>query len=129
MMSLEKKLYVTGIILIPVAILGWNLYLFFEEIDFIGPCIIYEKLGILCPGCGGIRAIKMLLQGRIISSIRFHPIVLYSVVVYSGFMISHTFAIFTDGKRKGLRFRSLYLYVALFIIIVNCILKNCMYCI
>lgn len=34
------------------------------------PCIIYEGLGYLCPGCGGLRAVHDLLHGAPLSALR-----------------------------------------------------------
>lgn len=45
------------------------------------PCIFHALTGLYCPGCGGTRAVKYLLQGQIGMSIRYHPIVVYAAVV------------------------------------------------
>lgn len=49
--------------------------------DLWGECVLLEKYQIYCPGCGGTRAIKALLQGEFIKSFWYHPIVLYAVLI------------------------------------------------
>ena len=41
------------------------------------PCFIYSLTGWYCPGCGGTRAVKALLCGRLFDSICYHPAVPY----------------------------------------------------
>lgn len=45
------------------------------------PCLFHLLTGLYCPGCGGTRAVWYLLHGRIFESIRYHPLVPYTVVV------------------------------------------------
>lgn len=44
------------------------------------PCLFRFFTGLYCPGCGGTRAVKALLSGKILRSLYFHPFVLYVVV-------------------------------------------------
>lgn len=41
------------------------------------PCIFHLLTGWYCPGCGGTRAVKYLLQGKLLLSFQYHPLVLY----------------------------------------------------
>ena len=88
------------------------------------PCVLYFLCGIYCPGCGGTRAVKALLDGAILQSLWYHPLVLYSVVLYGGFMLTHTLERLHIKDIRGWRFHNWYLYGALTIWIVNFILKN-----
>lgn len=88
-------------------------------------CALWTFLGIYCPGCGGTRAVKALLDGHLLMSVWYHPIVLYSVALYLGFMISWTFAkLHLFGVKSGLKFRAGYYYIMLVLLAVNFILKN-----
>lgn len=87
-------------------------------------CFIYTILGLYCPGCGGTRAVNALLQGQLLQSLWYHPLVLYTIVVFGIFMISHTLERLKIGSISGLKFREWHLYVALGIMVVNWIGKN-----
>ncbi|TKJ99425.1 hypothetical protein PlfCFBP13513_08590 [Plantibacter flavus] len=46
-------------------------------------CLIRREFGILCPGCGGIRAAWLLLRGDLLNSLKFNPILVVALVVIS----------------------------------------------
>ena len=87
-------------------------------------CPIYALTGLYCPGCGGTRAILALLQGDLLKSIWYHPIVPYGVALYAAFMGSHTLKRFTHGRIKGMKYRDGYLYGAVILVIGNVLVKN-----
>ena len=41
------------------------------------PCLFHLLTGLYCPGCGGTRAVKYLLQGQWGKSFLYHPLILY----------------------------------------------------
>lgn len=41
------------------------------------PCLFHLLTGFYCPGCGGTRAIRLMLQGYWLQSLQYHPFVLY----------------------------------------------------
>ena len=97
----------------------------FNPLRLLGPCLLHALSGYYCPGCGGTRAVKFLLRGEIVKSFCYHPIVLYAVVLGGWFMISQTIERVSRGKvRIGMHFREIYMWLALSIIIVNCLVKN-----
>lgn len=50
-------------------------------------CHLFEEVGLYCPGCGGTRAILSLLQGNIIQSIKYNPIIIYTILVILFYII------------------------------------------
>ncbi|MBE5883242.1 MAG: DUF2752 domain-containing protein [Lachnospiraceae bacterium] len=122
--SLEDELYIIGWIALLMAVVGAWIFLRFILPNMPErPCIIYEFFGVYCPGCGGTRAVIQLLHGRLLQSLWYHPLVMYGVVLYVCFMISHTLSRLHILKR-GMRFREGYLYGALVVLALNFILKN-----
>lgn len=125
-LTTETAFFVVGIILAAIAVVIAALFALFPErlalLRF--PCIFHEVTGLYCPGCGGTRAVKALLAGRIITSFVYNPIVIYGAVMYVWFMGSQLLERLTKGKVKGLKYRHLYLWLALVIVIVNCIVRN-----
>ena len=45
------------------------------------PCLFHLLTGFYCPGCGGTRAIRLLLKGELIKSFCYHPFVPYLALV------------------------------------------------
>ena len=125
--SIEDKLYYIGLVLFfPLFVVGpivVNLLL-----PHIGlpdkKCMLLTVAGIYCPGCGGTRAIISLYSGRIWESFCYHPMVIYGFIVYLIYMLSHTLERFRVGKMKGIKFRPIYLYGALIILVINFLIKN-----
>ncbi len=93
----EDVLYRVGLAAALVAAAGcllWQwapqgLHDWWERYSF---CVIYRFTGFVCPGCGGTRAFRALLQGHVWESFLYHPLVLYGMVLYVCFMGSHTLA-------------------------------------
>ena len=122
--SLEDELYFVGLVFLPVGILCAFVfvYLILPHLPE-APCLFWKYFGIYCPGCGGTRAVICLLHGRILQSAWYHPLVVYGVFMYAAFMISHTLYKLHIIK-KGMKFREGYMYGALFILVMNFLLKN-----
>lgn len=123
----ERILYWAALILLLAAVLifiaekvtGKHLY------DFIPPCLFRSLTGLYCPGCGGTRAICFLLQGRLIKSLLYHPLVPYTAVLGGWYLISHTVELVSKGKYPvGMRYRDVYLYGALGLVLINWTVKN-----
>lgn len=122
--ELETVLYgwgcVCSILMIPV-------YIFYKEvwlIFFPFPCVLNAFFGIYCPGCGGTRAVEALLRGQILRALWYHPLVPYTAVIFGGFMITQTLERIGVKKVKGWKFHDWFLYVAVILLLGNCILKN-----
>lgn len=121
---MENQLYRIGLGAFVICSLFGILYLKFLVPRFTMPCVFYTLLGLYCPGCGGTRAIEALLHGEWLASLWYHPVVLYTAVVYAGFMLTHTLEKLHIGRVHGWKFHSWWLFTALAIVIGNWIFKN-----
>lgn len=93
--------------------------------NYTTPCVFHTITGIYCPGCGGTRAVYALFQGRCMQSFLYHPLVVYTAIVGSWFLVSHTIEKLSFGKIKiGMHYRHAYLWIALALVVINVILKN-----
>ena len=72
----------TSLILMAALFYVVLLRLNFDHIRFQeGSCTFSQKLHLYCPGCGGTRAVKYLLEGKILYSLLAHPIPVYAGVI------------------------------------------------
>ncbi len=106
------------------AVVGFVYLVFLVPVLPKNACFFWKVLGLYCPGCGGTRAVDALLHGKIISSLWYHPLVVYTVVIFGGFMVTHTMQKLSILHIKGWKFHNWYLYGALGVVIVNWVLKN-----
>lgn len=99
---------------------------FHLEEMFSTPCLFFRLTGYYCPGCGGTRALKALLAGRLLQSLRLHPLVPYGAAFLAVFLGSNTLERFTGGRVRGLRYKNRYLVIGIVILLANWIIKNCL---
>ena len=119
--TIEDYLYIAGIGLVPLFAAAVWLWRRMPHV----PCLFHVLTGYYCPGCGGTRAVKMLLHGRLFWSIYYHPAVPYGAALYLGFMASQTVERLA-GRRLpiGMRYRDIYVWLMLAILGANFLLKN-----
>lgn len=92
---------------------------------FMLPCIFYKLTGFYCPGCGGTRAFNMLIQGNLLRSLMYHPVVIYGAIIYAWYMVSNGIELLSKGKwRIGLRYHQWLVYLGIVILAANFIIKN-----
>lgn len=88
-------------------------------------CLLYTLFHVYCPGCGGTRAVFALLRGDVLQSLYYHPVVVYTVVMYAWYLISNTVQWLSKEKiRIGTNFKTWYGVVAIVIIVVNWVVRN-----
>ncbi len=87
------------------------------------PCPVHSLTGFYCPGCGGTRAFLSLIHGHVIVSFIQNPMTIYIIAAFIINIGQYAFA-----KKKGLHnayaFNTAWLWVALVLMIINCIIKN-----
>lgn len=84
-------------------------------------CMFHKFTGLYCPGCGGTRSLHFLLNGDIIRSLLYHPILVYWTV---GFSVNFIKLGYCTATGKAFRFRMAWVWWMLFIIGANFIVKN-----
>lgn len=123
--EIDRGFYITGWLLITAAVI----YVLIEKITgvrlmaYYPPCAFHMLTGLYCPGCGGTRAVRALMHGRLLLSLRQHPFVCYTFFLGTVFMVSQTIGKISHRK-TGMHFRMIYLWIGLVIILVNCIVQN-----
>ena len=126
-MQTEQVAYKLGKIFLIISIVGVVLLWItdYRIISWFPPCAFFTRTGLYCPGCGGTRAVKYMLTGHFLKSLYYQPAILPATVVFLIFMVTHTIQrIFPQGRIKGIRFRMVYVYVFLGLLVLNIIMKN-----
>jgi len=123
----DKFFYITGWVFL--ALVGVYLFfrniLHFDLVHLMPPCAFYSSTGFYCPGCGGTRAVLSLLQGDVLKSVFYHPVVPYVAVLGGWFMISQTIERISRGKCKiAMSFRMIYVFILLALLAISFIWKN-----
>ncbi len=97
------------------------------------PCLFHFITGLYCPGCGGTRAVRLLIRGEVARSIQYHPFIpfLAAVFLIEGFLYLAGWgkALLKKEKRQpyilGLRGRyRLWTVAGVALVMVNCLVKN-----
>lgn len=88
------------------------------------PCNIYRLTGWYCLGCGGTRAVKALLHGRIISSFLYHPAVVYLAAWMVTFLLWQSVHYLSHGRIRGFRYWNWQMWVAAGLFLLNFLIKN-----
>lgn len=88
------------------------------------PCLFHALTGWYCPGCGGTRAVKYLLQGQILTSLQYHPLVVYMAVVTAVELVSWMAAKLWGRPGLYLGHGVCFIYVGIGVTAVNWIVKN-----
>lgn len=130
--SIEDCFYFPGCILLLIQVLLWILFSVnpgWKALFRFPPCPFHLLTGCYCPGCGGTRAVTELLNGHILRSFCYHPIVLYGLAVYVCFMITQTIErISRHTIPVGMRYRNIYVWAAAGIVMINFVIKNILRC-
>ena len=90
------------------------------------PCLFQLATGLYCPGCGGTRAIRALMEGKLLLSFQYHPLILYSVIVAGAEAVSLLVARKQKNPRWYLGHEAAFVYAGIAITVINWIFKNYM---
>ena len=113
------------LIAIFILIIAYILYVLLGK-PAIFNCLIYEKFGIYCPGCGCTRAFICLMHGKIIDSLYYNPTVLYTVIILILYIGSTIIAkiLKKENSKFVMKYNPVFLYMGIFILLGTCIIKN-----
>lgn len=123
----KKSLYRAGWVLFGLGVLYLLLVRAVGSLPtpFAMPCLFHFLTGLYCPGCGGTRAVRLLLRGDLLGSLYYHPLALYGAVLYLWFMVSNTIEYASKGKfRIGMGYRKGYVIGGAVILALNFVVKN-----
>ena len=121
----DKLLYEMGLVALGIGFAAVLLY-FLTGINVLAlkyPCMFNKLTHLCCPGCGGTRAFRALLNGEILKSLYDYPPLIYGVVVYVVFMV-RCFLYVHFGVRKSRDGAVVkYMYVFLVLMLIQWVVK------
>lgn len=90
-----------------------------------GTCGMKYLFHLYCPGCGGTRAIDMLLHGRIFQSLMYHPIIVYLALYFLSYYIPALLQFFGLWKKKINYMIYVYMLIGMLaVIVVHFVVRN-----
>lgn len=100
---------------------------FFDPVHFhfYPVCVFHQATGLLCPGCGTLRALHQLLHGRIAAAFRFNALFVLTLPLVCGYLLRVVLA--QAAGRPAPSIRPAWLWLALGAMIVFGILRNLPY--
>ena len=127
--DMENIIYWWSIaVVLCVAAMYAAVFLLMDILGIDRACGFYSMFGIPCPGCGGTRALANLLHGRIWTAVRYNAFAVYCCLMYGVYFLTNTFNRLSGGRFPAMRFRELYMYAGLVILIVQYVYKVYNFC-
>ena len=87
------------------------------------PCLFHTLTGVYCPGCGGTRAAAALLQGKLLQSFYYHPLVPYIAFAVPAFLVYVLYCKKRNRSGSPVVWKSL-LFLGIGILVLNFLVKN-----
>jgi hypothetical protein len=86
-------------------------------------CVFYRTTGLLCPGCGSLRAFHHLLHGELVDAVRYNPLLVAScpLLVWLG---ARLVGIALGKEVKPILIKPMWLWVGLAVLVGFGILRN-----
>ena len=93
-------------------------------LNLVPACMLRTVTGLYCPGCGGTRAMRMILTGRPFLSVVYHPAVLYMAYLVWVYAVSFALNRLSRGKLSFTGPRPWHFYVLIALILLSFVVKN-----
>jgi hypothetical protein len=107
----------------PVALACLVLFCFDpRRYHFYPTCFFHQATGLLCAGCGCLRAMHQLLHGHVVTAFRFNPLLIASLPFLAWFGAIQTVRKATDQPMRSIR--PSWLWVMLAVLIGFTVLRN-----
>jgi len=109
---------------IALTLLGGAVLFLFNPANhgFYPSCLFYKTTGLLCPGCGTLRACHQLLHGHLLMALRCNLLVVLSIPLLTVLALGY---LSMDRKdRPRVLVRPLWLWVALAVLVLFGVLRN-----
>ena len=86
-------------------------------------CLLYQTTGLLCPGCGSLRALHHLLHGQVLAAVHFNGLLVLGTPV-AAWLALRSFLRSLHGQAHSTGFHPAWLWAALAVVVLFGILRN-----
>lgn len=86
-------------------------------------CVLYRTTGVLCAGCGSLRALHSLLHGELAAAYGFNPLLVATLPVWV-YLGGRAVLRSLGARIEPLRVRPWWLFAGLGVLVVYTILRN-----
>jgi hypothetical protein len=94
-----------------------------RQYHFYPVCFFHQTTGLLCPGCGGLRAVHQLLHGHWAAAFRFNPVLVVSLPILAWLGARYGWQK-VRNQPASLGLSPLWLWVVLAAVLVISVLRN-----
>jgi hypothetical protein len=94
-----------------------------RQYHFYPVCFLHQTTGLLCPGCGALRATHQLLHGHLEAAFRFNPMLVASLPVLAWLGARYSLRM-AKNQPLSLGLRPLWLWLLLAAVLVFSVLRN-----
>jgi hypothetical protein len=94
-----------------------------RQYHFYPVCFLHQTTGLLCPGCGALRALHQLLHGHLAAAFRFNPMVVASLPVLLWLGVRYGWPM-AKNQPATAGLRPVWLWLLLAVVLVFSILRN-----
>ncbi|MCL1903400.1 MAG: DUF2752 domain-containing protein [Oscillospiraceae bacterium] len=122
-MSRKTRIIISLIIPFTVAFAAVFVDIIVRVLSIAGDCNLYSLTGILCPACGGTRAMAFLLRGNILAALRYNIWVVFIALLGIALYIEFVLKLFNVNVKLVPRSR-FFIYITLCVFITYSILRN-----
>ena len=113
-----------GVLALFAAAAGLVLFCFDpRQYHFYPVCFFHKTTGLLCPGCGALRAMHQLLHGHVATAFRFNPVLIVSLPIL-GWLGARYVWQKARNEPASLGLRPLWLWLILAAVLVVSFLRN-----
>jgi hypothetical protein len=106
------------------AVAGMVLFCFDpRQYHFYPVCFFHKMTGLLCPGCGALRATHHLLHGHFAAAFRFNPVLAVSLPLLLWFGAKYALQ-YARNQPVTIGVRPLWLWLALGVVLIVSVLRN-----
>ena len=94
-----------------------------RQYHFYPVCFFHKTTGLLCPGCGALRAMHQLLHGQVATAFRFNPVLVVSLPILAWLGTRYVWQK-SRNEPASLGLRPLWLWLILAAVLVVSVLRN-----